>query len=200
MLSLLVQIAQCMLFAGPYYSNFSPYLNYTGSYNITNCTCHYMFANQQNLNFVQNINLRNCNNAYLMFFYCNNITTLGNNMNIHFASSGQLNLMQMFCGCVKLTDVTCIENWTFTDASSSSRYINAFQMFGYCNNLSDASLNAVANLLITFAPNMLSGCMNLSNSNAYGAFGATNIQINSRLSTEYLNRLYVAGYRGFGTY
>jgi surface protein len=176
----------------------SSFLNYSGSYYINGCSIDYMFYYQQNLTNIQDIQLTNCNNAYNTFTNCYKLTTLGNNMNIHFSTTGSLlNLSYMFYNCRLLRDTTCMENWSFTDRGSISRYINIMWMFEYCNNLSDESLYAITNFFIKIAPNVLSDRMNLSNMNYYSPFSSTNIQINARLSTDQRNRLGRAGYYGF---
>ena len=176
----------------------------TGNYNIINGSASSTFAGQMDLNNVQNIYITNCSTTESMFSYCKNITSAGN-MNIHFSTTtDKLSLNYMFYFCNNLVDTTCMENWTFTDRSPQIRYVQVSSMFYGCSNLSDNSLYAITNFLLLIAPNVYNSQyvngLNLSNLCSNAIFTGTNIQINQRLNNYQLNRLYMAGYRGFGTY
>lgn len=188
------------------YSNSWRYNIYnTGNYNIINGAASSTFAGQADLNNIQDIHITNCYTTESMFSYCRNITSAGN-MNMHFSTTtDKLSLSYMFYLCNNLVDTTCMENWTFTDRSPQVRYVHTSCMFYGCNNLSDNSLYAITNFLLLIAPNINNyqyGTygLNLSNACSNSTFTGTNIQINQRLNNYQLNRLYMAGYRGFGTY
>lgn len=179
-------------------------ITHTGNIEADYCTFPYAYHRMQDLSYGDNINLRNAISLHYMFGNCDKFVNAGN-MNIHIASSDYINLNGMFYYDTNLVDVTCMENWTFTDRSVYNHYIYLPNMFYRCNNLSNESLYAITNFLIKIAPNVVqnsqySNGLNLSNLCSNAIFTGTNIQINARLNTTQLNRLYMAGYRGFGMY
>lgn len=197
------------------YTNQSYYnINYIGNYNVDGANLHSMFSCQkslQNINENINVTFSNVCSTYNMFINCTKLENVSA-LNIH--TSAQMNtseniyFMNMFYNCINLKDITCMENWTHTDVSTQSRYIGLSNMFYNCNNLTDDSLYAMTNWLIRIAPNVIN-----TQYEFYGGYGlvlnnqqsntplyGSNIRLNERLNTTQLNRLYMAGYRGFGTY
>lgn len=169
-----------------------------GYINVDNVYAGYMFSASAQLYNILGIHFTNCNCTQYMFCNCINLKTL-NNIDIHFASTYMLNLINMFENCYQLVDATAIDNWTFTDTSNQTRYMYINCMFYNCRNLSNESVYAITNFLINIAPNVVSTCKNLSTSNWNGPF-VQSVTINSILDNTQLNRLVMAGYYGFGTY
>lgn len=184
--------------------------NCTGFYNVNGVYADFMFCRWGSLKTVNNIHFTNCNGTQGMFMFCRGLTD-ASNLNIHFATKGStyIYLMGMFYNCTSLTDLTGMDNWTFTDSSSYTKYIGLGNMFYNCNKLTDESLYAITNFFILIAPNVAPDNQyifyggyshNLAPNCVNGPFYGSNIVLNQRLNNYQLNRLYRAGYRGFGVY
>jgi surface protein len=170
------------------------YVKSTGSINAQNVNFYGAYCGCTGLDTINNITVTNCDCADYMFFNCRALVNV-NNLPLHFASNQYLSYNYMFGNCVKLNDVTCMENWTFTHASTISRHIYMSYMFFNCNNLSDNSLYAITNFFINIGSYVHTNCLNLYNNNSYSAFGGTNISLTNRLDADQKARLTSAGYR-----
>ena len=184
-------------FGGYDYSDYqyiAQYVKSTGSINVQNVNFWYTYCGCTGLTTINNIVATNCNCTSYMFFNCRSLIN-ANNLSLHFASNYYLICNNMFGNCIKLNDVTCMENWTFTHASNIGRHINMSGMFYMCNNLSNDSLYAITNFFINIGSYVHSNCLNLYNNNSYSPFYSTNISLTNRLDTNQRARLTSAGYR-----
>lgn len=184
-------------FGGNDYVNYQhsfSYVKSTGSINAQNVHFGYAYSGCTGLDTINNIVATNCNNADYMFYNCRSLVN-ANNLSLHFASNYYLTCNNMFGNCIKLNDVTCMENWAFTHASNIGRHIYMSGMFCMCNNLSDDSLYAITNFFINIGSYVNTNCLNLYNNNGYSPFYSTNISLTNRLDTNQRARLTSAGYR-----
>ena len=105
-------------------------------------------------------NIFNITNTAYMFAY-SNMTSLNTNGWEYLKTN---DCSSMFYNCYNLVDINC-SNWKFINIDPL--YLSF--MFGYCNNLSDNSINSIIDMIINIS-------FNFNNSfNIYSIFMGSNI-------------------------